>query len=91
MKGRDERGPPENSGRNEVLRATSQFMGHGLTFALSALLFFLIGDWADGKLGTGPILALVGLVVGASAGFYSLYRHATESRGDGDGVRDDRR
>lgn len=75
----DDRDPPGRSGPNEILRASSQFLGHGMTFALSTLVFLLVGNWADGKLGTGPILAIVGTVVGASAGFYSLYRHVTEA------------
>ena len=34
-----------------------------------------LGFWADGKLGTGPILMVVGAFVGGGAGFYSLYFH----------------
>lgn len=65
----------DRSDTNEILRASSQFMGHGLTFAVATLLFMLGGNWADGKLGTGPWLAIAGTLIGASAGFYSLYRH----------------
>jgi F0F1-type ATP synthase assembly protein I len=84
----------DRSGRsetNEILGASSQFLGHGMAFALSTLAFLLLGNWADGKLGTGPILAIVGILVGASAGFYSLYRHVTAAsappKSDEDGDR----
>jgi ATP synthase protein I len=51
-------------------------MGYGLAWALSVLLFLAGGAWLDGKLGTSPILLVVGALVGAGAGFYSLYYHA---------------
>jgi len=57
------------------MRASGQFAGHGLTLALSVLLFLGGGAWLDSKLGTGPILLIVGAFVGAGAGFYSLYFH----------------
>jgi hypothetical protein len=61
--------------RREMVRASGQFMGHGMTWALSVLLFMGIGWWADGKFGTAPILTIVGAFVGGGAGFYSLYYH----------------
>jgi F0F1-type ATP synthase assembly protein I len=50
-------------------------MGYGLNWALSTLLFLLVGWWLDTKLGTTPILLILGAFVGAGAGFYSLYFH----------------
>jgi F0F1-type ATP synthase assembly protein I len=61
--------------RREILRASGQFMGHGMTWALAVLLFMGIGWWVDSKLGTGPILMILGAFVGGAAGFYSLYYH----------------
>lgn len=55
--------------------AAGQHAGHGLTWALSVLLFLMGGWWLDGKLGTTPLLMIVGAFVGATAGFYSLYHH----------------
>lgn len=49
-------------------------MGVGLQFAASILLFLFVGMWLDGKLGTGPWLLILGVFVGGSAGFYSMYR-----------------
>ena len=59
----------------DVFRATGQYMGLGLTLALAVLLFLGIGAWLDSRLGTGPLLLIVGAFVGAGAGFYSLYYH----------------
>lgn len=59
----------------ELLRATGQYMGFGLTWALAVLLFFAAGAWLDSKLGTSPLLMILGAFVGGGAGFYSLYYH----------------
>ena len=59
----------------EIMRASGQHLGFGLAFALSVLLFLGGGAWLDGKLGTSPLLLIVGAFVGAGAGFYSLYYH----------------
>ena len=68
-------GDPKGSDPRDVLRASGQHMGYGLAWALSVLLFLGAGAWLDGKLGTSPVLLVVGAFVGAGAGFYSLYYH----------------
>lgn len=50
----------------------AHYSGHGLTIALSTGLFLLAGWWLDGKLGTRPLFAIAGALLGAAAGFYSL-------------------
>lgn len=54
----------------------------GIELAVSFLGCFLLGYWLDGKLGTSPALTLVGLVLGAFAGFWALYKTVkqTEAR-----------
>ena len=69
--GRDQRG----SDPRDLLKASGQYMGLGLTWALSVLLFLGIGAWIDSKLGTSPFLLILGAFIGAAAGFYSLYYH----------------
>ena len=59
----------------ELMRASGQHLGYGLTLALSVLLFLGGGAWVDSKLNTAPFLMLLGAFVGACAGFYSLYYH----------------
>ncbi|MBW7934240.1 MAG: AtpZ/AtpI family protein [Gemmatimonadaceae bacterium] len=52
----------------------AQFMGLGLQFVLSILLFLYIGKWVDGKLGTSPWFMILGVFTGAGAAFYNMYR-----------------
>ena len=59
----------------ELRRISGEYMGHGLTMALATLLFLLVGWWLDSRLGTTPILSILGAFVGAGAGFYRLYYH----------------
>ncbi len=59
----------------------AQFMGLGLQFVLSLLLFLYLGKWVDTKLGTSPLFLILGVFAGASAAFYSMYRSLkTEER-----------
>ena len=46
----------------------------GIELALSVFVGLFGGQWLDGKLGTEPWLTLAGLVLGAAAGFRSLWR-----------------
>jgi len=71
---------PGRGDSRDAIRASSEFIGHGMTFAASTLLFFLGGNWLDGRLGTAPLLALLGLIVGAVAGFWNLYSHVSGVR-----------
>lgn len=60
-------------GRSEV-KGAAEYAGVGLQFAGSIVLFLFLGRWLDGMLGTDPWLLLLGVVVGAVGGFYSMYR-----------------
>jgi F0F1-type ATP synthase assembly protein I len=52
---------------------------------VSILLFLYLGKWLDSKLGTAPWLLMLGVFVGAGAGFYSFYRRImAASRDHGD-------
>ncbi|HEV7704954.1 MAG TPA: AtpZ/AtpI family protein [Gemmatimonadaceae bacterium] len=52
----------------------AQFAGSGVQFVVAILLFLYLGKWLDAKLGTAPWLLMLGVFVGAGAGFYSFYR-----------------
>ena len=63
------------SGRGGPSRASvGEYAGVGLQFAGAILLFLFLGRWMDGRLGTDPWLTVAGVVVGATAGFYAMYR-----------------
>jgi ATP synthase protein I len=64
--------PPERSSLGVEL---ARYAGHGLTLVASTALFLFVGLKVDGWLGTLPLFTLLGAMVGAFAGFYSMYRH----------------
>lgn len=51
-----------------------EFMGVGLQFVASILIFLFLGRWLDEKLGTEPWLLMAGVFFGFGASFYSIYR-----------------
>ncbi len=55
-------------------RGAGDYLGVGFQFGASIVFFLLVGQWLDRRLGTDPWLLLLGVFVGAGAGFYSLYR-----------------
>ncbi len=69
----DSPGRRPGKGSNSLL-AAGDYIGVGLQFAGSIVLFLFVGQWLDSRLGTEPWLLLIGVFVGAAAGFYALYR-----------------
>jgi len=51
-----------------------QYLDLGLQLASGFALGFFGGWWLDGKLHTKPIFSLLGLLLGAAAGFLNVYR-----------------
>jgi len=51
-----------------------RFIGVGWFIAISILLGVLGGLWLDNKLGTKPIMVIVGLLLGLVVAFYGVYR-----------------
>jgi F0F1-type ATP synthase assembly protein I len=66
--------PDDREDRPTPMSQAGEVMGVGLQFAGAILIFLFLGRWLDEKLGTSPWLLLIGVMVGAAAGFYSLYR-----------------
>jgi F0F1-type ATP synthase assembly protein I len=62
----------------DLLRGAYRFTHLGLTMAVSILLGFFGGNWADGKLGTSPLFVLIGAFGGAIGGFIYLIRQVTQ-------------
>lgn len=48
--------------------------GAGIQFAVSILIFLYAGQWLDGRFGWAPWGTLLGVFIGAAAGFTSIYR-----------------
>jgi F0F1-type ATP synthase assembly protein I len=62
------------------------YAGVGFQFAAAIIVFLYVGQWIDRRLGTAPIFLLIGVFVGGSAAFYSMYRHlmAAQAREEAD-------
>ena len=58
-------------------RLPAEAMGLGLNVVLAAFLFGFLGHWVGKRVGAEEALTLVGGLLGAGAGFYSLYLHLT--------------
>jgi len=54
----------------------------GTVMGVCVALGLAVGYWLDRKLGTGPWLALAGLLVGVTAAFRELWRAVVLSRRD---------
>jgi F0F1-type ATP synthase assembly protein I len=65
----------------------SALMGLGLQFVIVILVCLYAGMWLDRKLGTAPWMLVLGVVVGASAGFYSMYHVLMEENRKAKGAR----
>ena len=64
------------------LRQIAPYMDLGLRFALAALLSGWLGYWLDGKFHTSPLLLILGVMFGGTAGFINLYRTVTRLTAD---------
>jgi len=61
------------------LKVYAQLGAVGIEVGISTVVGMLGGRWLDGKLGTEPILTIVGLLLGVFAGFRSLVRVARKA------------
>ncbi len=52
----------------------------GIEFTVAILAGLFVGHWLDRRIGTGPWLLILGVFVGAAAGFYNLYRALTTAQ-----------
>lgn len=61
-------------GGSSSMSGAGDYLGVGLQLGASIVFFLFVGQWLDRRLGTEPWLLLLGVFVGAGAGFYSVYR-----------------
>jgi len=53
------------------------YVGAGLQYAVTVVIGTAGGWWLDEKLSTSPLLLIVGMLFGATAAFYHLYKTLT--------------
>ena len=76
----DRRQHPKSDPRNKDDLNIGSFAGVGIQFAVSIIAFLFLGQWADRKLGTSPVLLLAGVFIGGGAAFYSMYRRLSAAQ-----------
>lgn len=69
----------QESGRTWA-QSFGPYLTMGIQLALAVVVFFFIGRWLDGKLGTAPWLMLAGLLVGIAGGMIK-FLHAAVALG----------
>lgn len=52
----------------------ARYAGLGIQFAVTILVFVLLGQWADRKAGTGGLFTILGTFVAFGGTLYSLVR-----------------
>ena len=67
-----EEGKPAEESRSEVIRVSSQFLGHGMTFAASVALFGWVGFEVGKRIGAESLLTILGILFGGAVGWYNL-------------------
>jgi len=74
-------GPRANSDDDDSAGGSSvdphELAGLGLTMGAAIALFALGGNWLDGRLGTRPLFVLLGVALGFTGGFLSMYTRLT--------------
>ena len=68
--------------RQAGMAQTGQLLGAGLQFAVTIMIATIGGWWLDEKLSTSPLLLIAGMLFGATAAFYHLYRMLTRPEAD---------
>jgi len=58
-----------------------RYAGLGVQLAVSLVVFVLVGQWADRKLGTGGIITVVAAFLGFGGTMYSLIRSLNRKDG----------
>ncbi|MBI2340317.1 MAG: AtpZ/AtpI family protein [Deltaproteobacteria bacterium] len=64
---------PKNA-KNSLYVSLGVYGAMGFQLAASVVAGLFLGGWADKKWGSAPWLTLIGLILGAAAGFYNLFR-----------------
>lgn len=85
-------GPDMSGGRPEPRHTSTppsgaEYAGAGLQLALTLVVFMFLGLWLDKRLGSSPWFLIIGVVIGAVGGFYSLYRRLMTANRTGGGSR----
>ncbi len=60
----------------------ARYAGLGIQFAVTILVFVLLGQWADRKVGTGGLFTILGTFIALGGTLYSVLRAVNKDDGD---------
>ena len=58
----------------QLLKDVGAYADLGFRFAIAVALGSYLGYWADNKLSTSPLFIILGVLLGATSGFVTIYR-----------------
>ncbi len=61
----------------------ARYAGLGIQFAVTILVFVMVGQWADRKAGTGGLFTILGTFLAFGGTLYSLIRSLKKDNRDG--------
>ena len=77
--GNDDQHNPDDRPQRPIrrdLRTVGRWSAFGIQLVVSVVIGLLAGQWLDGRLGTEPWLAVVGILMGFTAAMVDLVRLA---------------
>ncbi|MCH8125308.1 AtpZ/AtpI family protein [candidate division KSB1 bacterium] len=64
----------KNSSSKDSIREIGPYFDLGMRFAISIVIFAALGFWIDKTLNTIPVFLMAGFLLGAIAGFWTIYK-----------------
>ena len=62
----------------ETMKEVSPYLTLGIQLAITVVLFFFLGSYADGYFGTKPWLMIAGVLLGAVGGLIKFFKTVIE-------------
>lgn len=59
---------------NDSFRAVAPYLTLGAQLAITVVVFFFLGKWADGYFGTEPWLMIAAIIIGSAGGLIKFFR-----------------
>lgn len=70
--------PQEEKKNGDIFQAAGPYLTLGLQLAITVVVFFFIGRYADEQLGTKPWLMVIAIVLGSAGGMIKFFRTVIE-------------
>ncbi|MFN2363006.1 MAG: AtpZ/AtpI family protein [Halarsenatibacteraceae bacterium] len=62
----------------QIMKALGLLTYIGILMVVSIGIGYFLGAWLDTQFNTEPVIAIIGLIIGVGAGFYSVYQVVKE-------------